>query len=334
MPGDEPAHWVRVHPPAGGRLGGLRERIALYRVRIEFGAMPLGSIWGQLSHRPVPDRTATRLLAAAADQVGQAIAQDHLAAEAQAAEVSRESDALKSALLQSVSHDLRTPLAAIRAAAGTLRPGTGLDDADRRASADSIEHEVQRLDRLVANLLDLSRIEAGALKANREVFELDDIVGRTIDRLRGRFEGHHLEVDLSAAPILVDPVFLDEVVTNLLENAAKFVPPGGTVRVRTGGTPEPGFVRLTIDDDGPGVTTESLARIFDKFYREPGTAGGGSRPGTGIGLAVVRGLAEAMGASVQGRVGELGGLAVDLDLPAAELPAELAATPTGHPGTA
>jgi two-component system, OmpR family, sensor histidine kinase KdpD len=324
MPGDEPAHWVRVHPPAGARLGGLRERVGLYRVRIEFGATPLGSIWGELAHgRSAPDRTATRLLAAAADQIGQALAQDHLAAEAQAAEISRESDALKSALLQSVSHDLRTPLAAIRAAAGTLRPGSGLDDADRRASADSIEHEVQRLDRLVANLLDLSRIEAGALKAQREVFELDDIVGRTVERLRPRFEGHHLVVELSAAPILVDPVFLDEVVTNLLENAAKFVPAGGTVRVRAPGSVEPGFERLTIDDDGPGVTGESLARIFDKFYREPGAAGGGSRPGSGIGLAVVRGLAEAMGAHAEARVGDLGGLAVDLDLPAAELPAEL-----------
>jgi two-component system sensor histidine kinase KdpD len=333
MPGDEPAMWVRVHPPSGGRPRLGPEQVRRYRVRIEFGSTPLGSVWGELRRgRPAPDRTATRLLAAAADQVGQALAQDRLATEARDAEISRESDALKSALLQSVSHDLRTPLAAIRAAAASLRPGSGLDDADRRASADAVEHEVERLDRLVANLLDLSRIEAGALRAQREVFELDDVVGRTVDRLRARLAGHDLQVELSAAPILVDPVFLDEVVTNLLENAAKFVPPGGVVRVHAAslaapaaGGADPGFVRLTIEDGGPGVPADAIDRIFDKFYRGPGAAGGGSRPGTGVGLAVVRGLAEAMGARVHARASTLGGLAVDVDLPAAELPDDFSA---------
>ena len=133
-----------------------------------------------------PDRTETRLLAAAADQIGQALAQDRLAAESQAAEIARQSDALKSALLQSVSHDLRTPLATIRAAAGTLRPGSGLSAEDQQESADAIDREVEYLNRLVTNLLDLSRIEAGALRAERDVFELDDLVGQTVDRLRPR----------------------------------------------------------------------------------------------------------------------------------------------------
>jgi two-component system sensor histidine kinase KdpD len=325
MPGDEPARWVRVHPPVGGRARSIGERAARYRVRIEFGDTTLGSVWAELGRRhATPDGTATRLLAAAADQIGQALAQDHLAAEAQALEVSRESDALKSALLQSVSHDLRTPLAAIRTAAGTLRPGSGLDDAERRASADAIEGEVGRLDRLVANLLDLSRIEAGALRAQREAFELEDIVGPVVDRLRPRLAAHRLVVELTPAPILADPVFLDEVVTNLLENAAKFTPSDGEVRVRSAATAAGGFVRLSIEDGGPGVPPGSLERIFDKFYRDPG-ARGGSRPGSGIGLAVVRGLADAMGARVSARASDLGGLAVDVDLPAADLPAELAA---------
>ena len=118
--------------------------------------------------------------------MGQALAQDRLAADAQAAEIARQSDALKSALLQSVSHDLRTPLATIRAAAGTLRPGTGLSPEDQQESADAIDREVEYLNRLVTNLLDLSRIEAGALRADRDVFELDDLVGQTVDRLRAR----------------------------------------------------------------------------------------------------------------------------------------------------
>jgi len=324
MPGDEPAQWVRVHPPAAGRGRVVRDQVTSYRVRIEAGATTLGSTWGTLSRRSeVPDRTATRLLAAAADQIGQALAQDRLAAEAQAAEVSQQSDALKSALLQSVSHDLRTPLAAIRAAAGSLRPTPGLSDADRRASAEAIEREVERLDRLVANLLDLSRIEAGALRAEREVFELDDVVGPIIDRLRPQLAAQVLTVDLSRSAILADPIFLDEIVTNLLENAAKFTPRGGPVRISSRDGGDGDHVRLTIEDGGPGIPEDAIDRIFDKFYRVPGV-GAGSRPGSGIGLAVVRGLADAMGAEVHARTSDLGGLAMDVDLPKVTLPAELA----------
>ena len=186
-PDETPARWSRVHlptatprrpGPAGGRPTGS-------------GSRPAGGRSGRsgrhgIADRGEPDRTETRLLSAAADQVGQALAQDRLAAEAQAAEIARQSDALKSALLQSVSHDLRTPLATIRAAAGTLRPGSGLSPEDQQESADAIDREVEYLNRLVTNLLDLSRIEAGALRADRDVFELDDLVGQTIGRLRAR----------------------------------------------------------------------------------------------------------------------------------------------------
>ncbi|HEY4188799.1 MAG TPA: ATP-binding protein [Candidatus Limnocylindrales bacterium] len=317
---DAPARWSRVHLPTTGRAATAGAREA-YRVRIEAGGRAFGSIWAKRDRdRGEPDRTETRLLSAAADQVGQALSQDRLAAEAQAAEIARQSDALKSALLQSVSHDLRTPLATIRAAAGTLRPGSGLSPEDQQESADAIDREVEYLNRLVTNLLDLSRIEAGALRADRDAFELDDLVGRTIDRLRARLDTRPLTVELAAPPVDVDPVLLDEAVTNALENAIKYAPPDAGIRVRA--MPLPGArsrIRLTVEDGGPGVPDQALPMIFDKFYRVPGVAGG-SRSGTGIGLAVVRGLVEAMGGSVSARRSDLGGLAIDIDLVAATAP--------------
>ncbi len=324
-PGDEPARWVRVQRP-GAPLPRGAAPLDTYRIRIEASGEPLGSIWA-LRDRDLdePDPTETRLLAAAADQVGQALTHDRVEERTREAEIARQSDALKSALLQSVSHDLRTPLATIRAAAGSLRPGTPFSDEDRQASADAIEREVEYLNRLVTNLLDLSRIEAGALRARPDVFELDDALARAIESIRPRLGTRQLIVDLSAPPVEVDPVFLDEAVANVLDNALKYTPDGATLRL-CAGTAEDGRVRLTVDDDGPGVPDDVLDRLFDKFYRAPGAAGG-SRGGTGIGLAVARGLVEATGGRVTARRGELGGLAIDLDLPVAMVPEELAA---GH----
>jgi two-component system sensor histidine kinase KdpD len=319
MPGDTPAKWARVHQPGASRRGSTAG-IEAYRVRIEAAGEPYGSIWS-LRPRPrgEPTRTETRLLAAAADQIGQALHQDRLGAEARASEIARQSDALKSALLQSVSHDLRTPLATIRAAAGTLRPRRGLTEADQLESVDAIDREVEYLDRLVTNLLDMSRIEAGALRPERDVFELDDLVGRTLQHLRGPLASRPVDLALDATPVRVDPVFVDEAVTNAVENVIKYTRPGTRMRIAAADT-EDGYVRLTIEDAGEGVPDAALPRLFDKFYRVPG-APKSSRSGTGIGLAVVRGLVDAMGGRATARRSELGGLAVDLDLPAAAVPA-------------
>jgi two-component system sensor histidine kinase KdpD len=281
------------------------------------GGRPYGSVWtGRERRLGEPDLTESRLLAAAADQLAQALAHDRLAAEAQAAEIARQSDALKSALVQSVSHDLRTPLATIRVAAGTLVPGSGSTPEEQRESAAAIDREVEYLDRLVTNLLDLSRIEAGALRADLEPVDLSDTIQPIVGRLHDRLDGRRLEIDLVGAtsPVLVDPVFLDQIVTNVLENAAKYVPQGEQVRIRA--TQSDDTIRLTVEDSGSGVPAEALPRLFEKFYRVQGRTTR-SRPGTGVGLAVVRGLAEAMGGRVAARRSELGGLAIDVDLPVA-----------------
>jgi two-component system sensor histidine kinase KdpD len=340
MPGDDPATWLRVHARAGQRRAGSPVAVTAMgalRIRIVANDTAYGSIWAIRGRdRGAPDRTTTRLLSATADQLAQVLAHDRFQAEAQAAEIARQSDALKSALLQSVSHDLRTPLATIRAAAGTLRP-EGVSDDDRRASAEAIDREVAYLDRMVTNLLDLSRIEAGALRAERDVFELDDLAGRTLDRLGGRLAGHPLTVDIASQPVLVDPVFLDEALTNLVENAVRHTPAETAIRVSSRSGPD-GFVRLSVEDAGPGVPAAVLPHLFEKFYqaepdrsgRRTAAASPGSRAGTGIGLAVVRGLCEAMGGQATARRSELGGLAIDLDLPAATLPADLAVEPAAE----
>jgi two-component system sensor histidine kinase KdpD len=322
MPGDEPAEWIRLRRPTVRTRSGPDSgpELEAYRVRIEAGTLMLGSVWASRARSlGLPGRTETRLLAAAADQLGGALAHDRLEAESQAAEIARQGDALKSALLQSVSHDLRTPLATIRAAAGTLRPRSGLSAADQEESADAIDREVEYLNRLVTNLLDLSRIEAGALRADRDVFELDDLVEPMIDRLRARLGQHPLEIALDAPSVEVDPIFVDEAVTNVLENAIKYTPPQAAIRVAASAIAGEPFVRLTIEDAGPGVPEEHLDHVFEKFFRVP-EARRSSRSGTGIGLAVVRGLVAAMGGRVAARRSELGGLAVDLDLPRASLP--------------
>ena len=181
---------------------------------------------------------------------------------------------------------------------------------------------MEYLNRLVTNLLDLSRIEAGVLRADLDVFDLDDLVGRSLERLTSRLAGRPLEVALSAPPVEVDPTFLDEAVTNIIENALKYTPAGTPLRITATGSEVPGRIRLTIEDGGPGVPDETLPRLFEKFYRVPGS-GRGSRSGTGIGLAVVRGLVEAMGGEVRARRSQLGGLAVDIELVAARIPADL-----------
>ncbi len=317
-PGDEPARWALVHRP--GPPGRGTATLDTYRVRIEASGQPQGSIWGERERSlGEPDRTQTRLLAGAADQIGQALARDRAEEETREAEVARQSDALKTSLLQSVSHDFRTPLAVIRAAAGSLDADSTLSPGDRHANAQAIEREVEYLNRLVANLLDLSRIEAGALRAERDVYDLDDALARVLERVRGRLDGRSLEIDVGSVPIRIDAVFLDAALANVLDNAIKYAPPDARIRVSS----EPltdRTVRLTIEDDGPGVSDASIPKLFDKFYRAPG-APKGSRGGLGIGLAVVRGLIEATGGSVEARRSHLGGLAIDIELPLARLPA-------------
>ena len=317
-PGDQPAEWMLVH--AAGAARRTARSAVPHKVAIEAAGVRLGwlrAVRG-LAADP-PSREETRLIAAAADQIGRALERDRLAAEATSAEIARRSDELKSALLDSVSHELRTPLAAIRAAAGTLAdPAVEWPAAEVRASATGIDREAQRLARLVTNLLDLGRIEGGALHPARAPWVLADLVHDEVERSAPFLGERRIDVVVPAdlPAVLVDPVHLDVVLANALENAVRYSPPDAPIRIRAAMRPETGQVRLTLEDGGAGVPEAALARLFDKFYRVP-RSNEAARRGTGIGLTIVRGLVEAMGGQSAARRSELGGLALDVDLPVA-----------------
>jgi two-component system sensor histidine kinase KdpD len=332
MPGDTPAHWVRSHEPTV-RDAGRRPGAPIVRVRLEADGVGVGALKATLrGGRSEPDRTSTRLLALAADQLALAIRRDDLRREATEVEIARRADALKSALLDAVSHDLRTPLASIRAAAGSLvDPEVAIDERTARATAERIDAEADRLDRLVREVLDLSRIEAGALRLDPEHLDLADAVESVVGRLRDALGPRPIEIAIPAAlpPIRADAVLLDGLLTNLVENVARHAPPPAALRI-SAELAGSGRIAVHVDDGGAGLPDATRGRLFEKFQRLPSRSTG-SRPGLGLGLAIVRGMTEAMGGSVVAGQSPLGGLRVTVELPAAtapEEPASAAATLT------
>jgi two-component system sensor histidine kinase KdpD len=206
----------------------------------------------------------------------------------QLALLSRE-DEQRRALLRSVSHDLRTPLAAIRALTSDLRAGVPYDDETRDELLEVVNDEAERLDRLVANLLSLSRIEAGAFQPDRQAVALDELVREVVGRLARLFQDVLVKDAVPADLPLLDADYsqLDQVLTNLLENGARHSPPGTTVEVGARGAgPE---VEVWVKDEGPGVELSRRSELFEPFRRGPGSES------SGIGLAICRAIVEAHG---------------------------------------
>ena len=286
------------------------------RVVIEAADESLGSIWATRPRSDgEPGRSATRLLAAAADQIGQAIEQDRLAAEARSAEVARRSDAVKTALLESVSHDLRTPLATIRAAAGTILEGPeAVPEADRLASAEAIDREAEHLNRMVTNLLDLGRIEGGALRADREALAARGGVAGAVDRYRSRLADGRCRTPGPTTCLRSSPTRC---------SSDRSWPTWSTMpRLCAAGRPDPDRRRARRrdgPDHGRGLPAPACRQtrsphLFEKFYRA-GPAerdafghrnGAGGRPGPDGGDG--RRMS-------QPRTSDLGGLAVEVACP-------------------
>ncbi len=237
-----------------------------------------------------------RLLDALIDQTALAIERSELVERVDEAQVRAEADKLRVAMLTSLSHDLRTPLASILGAATTLLSSKDLHVRQSEDLLEMIREEAERLDRFVGNLLDMSRLEAGALGVKLEAIDVIELAETASKRLARRLSGHHLVLDApDGLPLVtVDPLLLEQAIVNLLDNAAKYAPVGSDIRVqaRLAGSK----VLLVVEDEGPGIPPDELPLIFDKFYRAK--AADRRVAGTGLGLAVARGFVEAFGGTL------------------------------------
>jgi two-component system, OmpR family, sensor histidine kinase KdpD len=287
-----PGRWVRVLPayrPPG------RQRRNIGHAPIRRGNEMLGQVQVKWRSPAGIGARQARLLDTAAGQLAVATERERLRERAMEAEVLRRTSELKSALLDAVSHDLRTPLSSIIGAAGSmLQADVDWGPDERHEFLQTIEQEAERLNRIVGNLLDLSRIQGGTLVPALDWHDSALVLREALHRLTPITRGHRLLVSVpeDLPPVYIDPVEIDQVVANLVENAVKYTPSGGEISVSA--AVDDGELRVSVADQGPGIANEALPRLFEPFYRAPAAqAVRGS--GLGLGLAVARGLVTAHG---------------------------------------
>jgi two-component system sensor histidine kinase KdpD len=228
----------------------------------------------------------------------------------QQAKVVAESERLSKALLNSISHEIRTPISAITSAASSLGEAAGSTEF-QRAMVGEIQEATWRLNRLVGNLLDIARLETGHVKAKLDWCDVAEVVHATVREMEAELRGREVEVELSPGLPLVrlDFVLMQQVLGNLLLNGGLYTPPGTPIQIRVG--VEPGRLVMRVADRGPGLPAEALPYVFDKFYRGPNVPAGGS----GLGLAIVKGFVEAQGGAVTAENRPGGGALFTIQLP-------------------
>jgi two-component system sensor histidine kinase KdpD len=308
------AQWVVDH----GRRAGLGSDTlpaapALY--------LPLGDEQRKLGVLAVLPRNRRRvllpeqlhLLETFAGQIGIALERARLAEQAEAARIAVQGETLRNTLLASISHDLRTPLAVMAGAASTLQEhGPSLDDATRHKLAQSIEAKAHEMSDLVSNVLDLMRFESGRPALRRSWETLDDLLAVALQRCDERLVNHTVEVNVppDLPAVFVDPSLIVQVFVNLLENLVKYTPAGTRAVVTT--IVDGDFVRVTVNDDGPGLPSDDPAKLFDKFQR--GTTEG-TVAGVGLGLSICRAILRAHGTDIIAGASPSGGARFELTLP-------------------
>jgi len=281
-----------------------------------------GHAIGVLGAQPaaIPSEPLAQTLAALADQCAMALERVRLTMTAAQSAAKEDSQKLRTALLSSLSHDLRTPLTAIRGAAETLATaGPALDDATRADLAASIAQDTERMTKFLSNIMEMARVETGEINAKKQRISLAEVIEAAISRVSGTmYAGVNIADD--AAHVMGDASLLEQIIVNCLDNAVKYSPEGGriTVTARRSG----GKVAISVLDEGVGIASADLPHIFDSFFRA--TRGDRVAPGTGLGLAIAKAFAEAMGGSIRAQSPRLDlpadgapGTAITVEIPAA-----------------
>lgn len=309
------AEWAWQHGQAAGVGTGTlpASQAWWWPLTGEQGTLGLVALWPAADAPTLAARR--RLLMALAQPLSQALARARLAQELEAVRLRGETEELRSALLASVSHDLRTPLTAMRGSIESLQAlGDALSAEDQAELLEGTRLECERLDRYIQNLLDMTRMGHGTLSLARDWVAPVDIVGAAVQRLRGVLAGLRVQVDASdSLPLLwAHPALIEQALVNVLENAARFSPPGGCIAVSA--FEEEGELCLAVNDEGPGIPADERDRIFDMFYTAArGDCGG---QGTGLGLSICQAMVGAHGGRVSVAEGEQGtGTCITLHLP-------------------
>ncbi|MCL6621575.1 MAG: DUF4118 domain-containing protein [Syntrophobacterales bacterium] len=308
------ARWVyRYRHPAGAGTATLPAVQALY-VPLGPPQEPVGVLRLELPAKPTAVAEILPLLQGLARQVGLALEREELSRQARAAQVEIEAERLRNVLLSSVSHDLRTPLAVIAGSASTLLESPGLEDATRTELIHTIYDEARRLDRLVHNLLEMSRLQSGRVELNRDWHDLEEVLGSALHQLEARLQGRSLTLDLDPDLPLVklDALLIERVFINLLDNALKYSPEGQPITLRA--FRSPGEVVVEVADAGPGLPPGAEAQVFDKFYQ----AAPGRHRGVGLGLSICRSIVEIHGGRMEAANRPEGGAVFRFTLPLTE----------------
>lgn len=254
-----------------------------------------------------------RMLEACASQLALALERDELAIEAAEARIQMEAEQVRSTLLSSVSHDLKTPLSAIAGASSSLLESTGLEEDVRRQLLESISKEATHLNRLLENILQMSRLDSGASSPNKQWHVLEEIIGSALHRTRRELERHQIQIDVDAKLplIFVDGLLLEQLLVNLLENAARYTPPDSTITISA--STDGKWLHVVVGDNGPGLSPGEEERIFEKFYRAALSPDAGR--GSGLGLAICRAIAKVHGGTITASNRPTGGAQFVLRLP-------------------
>jgi len=308
------ADWVYRHAEPAGRHTNTLPAAELRYLPLKTARGVIGVLGVGKPNTSNRDLTSAqrRLMEAFANQGAQAIERAQLEEQNQQISLMQSAEKLQNALLNSISHDLRTPLVAITGALSALEENDSLDELSKHAMIENARSEADRLNRLVGNLLNMTRIESGAIKLRLESEDVQDVIGTAIEQLGSRTANHKIQINVPENFPLVpmDFTLIVQVLVNILDNAIKYSPKDSEIKVSASLQDE--TMRLTIADRGAGIPTDDLIRIFDKFYRVQRPE---SVSGTGLGLSISKGIVEAHAGTIRALNRENNGTVIEIELP-------------------